>query len=98
MNQYFFSIDIRSSFTEEYSALIPEQRDVINKLMQQGIVLNFSLSSDRTKSWLTVMAESRAEAIDVVDNFPIREFMTFRVDQLAFQFQANMYFPQLSLN
>lgn len=98
MNQYFFDIDLISTLSEEYISLITEQRNVINKLLQQGVISNFALSSDRTKSWLTVSANSEEEAIGIVDSFPLRPFMSFSVHPLIFQLQSSMYFPQLSLN
>ncbi len=98
MNQYFFDIELISTMSEEYISLISEQRNVINKLLQQGIVSNFALSSDRSKSWLTINANTEQEAVSIVDSFPLRPYMNYVVHPLIFQLQSSMYFPQLSLN
>jgi hypothetical protein len=84
MNEYMIVIHFTSSFSEEFAALIPEQRAQINKLMEKGIITSYSLSADRETLWVTQLATSVEAVEKTLKMMPLYIFMEFTVAELMF--------------
>lgn len=91
-------IGLPEILSEEFVSLIPSQRAHINRLMAEGRIVSYSLSSDRSRLWVMVLAESEAEAKNIVSTFPLRRFMNVSVHPLMFHNQSNSFAPKFSLN
>jgi len=98
MNQYMVNIDLPKEVNFEFISLIPHQRALVNKMMQEGTILSYALSSDRTKLWTTVLAESEDEVITIISKFPLIEYMRFEISELMFHQSVNLALPHISLN
>lgn len=98
MNTYMISIGLPAEITEEFVALIPKQRKKIDKLMDQGIVLNYSLAIDRSKVWVTLLASSENKAMDILATFPMIHFMKPEIMELAFHNSVSNELPKLIMN
>ena len=44
-------------FTRRFAALIPQQRERVNQLMEERVILNYALDMDRTQLWVTLQAK-----------------------------------------
>jgi hypothetical protein len=98
MNQ-FMAIIIMPDFKDgEFLSLIPEQRRCIDRLMQQGTISSYTLSEDRTKLWVTILADSPDAAREIVDQFPLRRFMALEITGLTFHQTTPVAMPTLSMN
>jgi muconolactone delta-isomerase len=98
MNQYLVDLDLPLEMTEEFIALIPDQRRQIDELMSDGIVLSYALSQDRTKVWATINAESESEVQEILEMMPLIEFMEPTIYELAFYNATGNGLPAISLN
>jgi hypothetical protein len=98
MNEYMIVIHFTASLTEEFAALIPEQRAQINKLMEKGIITSYSLSADRGTLWITLLASSE-EAVDkTLRMMPLYIFMEYTTAELMFH-NSPVYAPmRFSMN
>jgi muconolactone delta-isomerase len=98
MNHYLVVIDLPGELSNEFLALIPEQRRHVNTLMGEGKVLQYSLAADHSRIWTTVFADSDKQAREIVGSFPLARFMQFSVRELAFHLHAGRNLLHVSLN
>ena len=94
---YMIEFELPEIMTEEFMALIPQQRYVINQMLAEGTIKSYSLSMDRSRLWVVMSAASEFEAMEIVAAFPLRDFMTPHLSELMFHNTADMLM-QFSLN
>ncbi len=93
-----FSIQLPRELTKEFLSLIPKQRILIDKLMEDGKVIQYSLALDRSQLWVTIAANSERKAIDIYSTFPLVDFMRPTIYELAFQNSISNQLPKLIMN
>lgn len=98
MKTFMFSIQLPRELTKEFLSLIPKQRILIDKLMEDGKVIQYSLALDRSQLWVTIAANSERKAIDIYSTFPLVDFMRPTIYELAFQNSISNQLPKLIMN
>ncbi len=98
MNHYIADIELINPYSEDFVTLIPFQRQKIDALMGDGIIVAYSLSIDRSKLWVTFIADSEEEVYELIAGFPLIQFMEPTVYELAFHNSISNNFPVISLN
>ena len=98
MREYFIDIDLRASGSEEFMSLIPQQRAVVNDLMSEGKLISYAVSADRTKLWIIMPAKNEKEVLDILESFPLIDFMNFEIRELLFHNSNQQAFSHISLN
>ena len=98
MNQFIIDIDIHEERILDFFALIPDQRDQINKLISEGRISSVTLSSDRQKMWITMFGSSEENIISILNTFVLIKSMDYKITQLMFHISNTQFFPQLFLN
>lgn len=96
-NAYMVEFELPEEFTEEFMALIPKQRYVINQMMVEGVIQNYSLSLDRSKLWVVMSAETEFDVMEEMARMPLIDYMVPEVSQLMFH-NSSMEVMQFSLN
>ena len=85
--------------TEEITNTIPEHRTLINKLLQDGRILSYSVSMARDHIWCVISAEDEKDAMEMVSSFPLRKyFLDVSCHQLLFHNTQPSSLPEISLN
>ncbi len=98
MNQFMVTIIFNSYFSEEFVALIPDQRAQVSDLLEKGTVTGYSLSLDRRTLWMTLYADSYGDVEDVLKSMPLFKFMRYEINELMFH-NNSVHTPiQFSLN
>lgn len=77
-------ITLPEEMSDEFLSFIPQQRAHINRLLEEGVVWSYSLALDRSKLWAVIQGQSKQEVSRILDEFPLRKFMTAEVVELAF--------------
>ena len=98
MNTYMIIIQMPTELSKEFISLIPKQRARIDKLMDEGTILQYALAIARTKLWVTVSAKSETKAKEIISSFPLIHFMKPEFLQLAFQNSISTVLPKLIMN
>ena len=100
MNKKNFFVDVTlvNSFSTEFIKGIPAQRHLVNNLMNEGVIVSYSLCIDREKLWIVMELKSEQEVLDVLAKFPLLKFMRPEVYELAYHDNIHSGFPHLSLN
>jgi muconolactone delta-isomerase len=98
MQQFMVDITLPSEITEEFLALIPKQRALVNQLFTQGKLTSYSLTLDRSKLWATFVAESQEDVVHILSLLPLRKFMRIEIHQLAFHQNTTHNLARISMN
>lgn len=98
MKHFMVEITFPDVVNEDFVSKLPEQRDVINNLMQKGIILSYSLSLDFSKLWIVILGENRLVLAQTLDAFPLAEYFKYQIVSLTFYNSVSNKFPELSLN
>lgn len=98
MFEYLIEMDLPVPFDEEFVALIPRQRAMVNGLMREGIITSYALSIESGKLWITMLAESEQGVINILEEFPIRRHVMYKINKLTFHNSIGMSIPQFSAN
>ena len=99
MPVYIVSLRLPDSFSEEFVALIPEHRALINQLLNEHVVETYAISADRGRGWLTINSEDEAGVETLLQRLPLyRYFSGIRIDELFIFDSVATRFPHISLN
>ncbi len=95
---FLVNLKLPEVFSKELYDLIPEQRAIINKLLENKTVLSYALDMDRKNVWIYIEAVSEQEIMDVLSTFPIIKYVKTNIHELAFYDSAPVGMPELILN
>jgi muconolactone delta-isomerase len=98
MSQYMVEINLPDPFPEDFIIKIPEQRQVINGLLETEKLHSYSLSLDRRKLWCIVNGESEYEVITILNEFPLIDYMDYSITELMFHNGVVLKVPAFSIN
>ena len=85
-------------FTDEFVALIPEQRAIVERYMSAGSITSVSLAADRSRCWFTMVAATIGEIENILAEFPISAFSDAQIIPLMFQEHPYLNVTHFSLN
>lgn len=98
MYEFMVDINLPVPFTDEFLSLIPRQRAIVNRLMNEGAISGYALSIESGKLWITVIAENEAGARELIESFPIAGNILYKINKLTFHNSINFKVPEFSLN
>jgi muconolactone delta-isomerase len=98
MKQYMISFRINQNPDEYFFNLIPVQRAVINKLMESGKILSYTLDENRTHLWCIANANDEESVRKMIAEFPLIDYMRPRIFPLMFHNSVVLSLPKFSLN
>ena len=91
-------ITLPDVFTRRFASLISQQRERVNQLLQERVILNYALDIDRSHLWVTMQAKDQQTIMDVLATFPIIKDVKVEIFELAFFDSAPMGLPELIMN
>lgn len=94
---FLFTFTLPDPLPEDFVIRIPDNRQVINKLMLKKVISFFALAMDRSTAWCTVNAESATEARKIVGRFPLIGWMRYDLKELG-MLNTPAVTPAISLN
>ncbi|MGK0390903.1 MAG: muconolactone delta-isomerase [Maribacter sp.] len=97
-NQYMVALNLPEEMDMQFINLIPKQRKMVNDLFTEKVLLTYTLSLDRKRLWATILAETESEVIEIMESFPLTQFMTYEIHPLMFNEIAEIGMPAISLN
>ena len=98
MSQFMVEFDLPSPFSQEFIEKIPNQRMVINRMLEVGKIHSYALSMDRERLWCIINAKSELEVMEIIGEFPLHDFMTPHITELMFHNAVVFKVPAFSLN
>ncbi len=85
---FMVEFELPETFTEEFMALIPRQRYVVNTMLAEGRLKSYSLSMDRSKLWVVLLAQSEFEVLEAIALMPLSDYMSPNISELMFHNSA----------
>ncbi len=98
MYEFMAEIDLPVPFDDEFLALVPRQRAMVNKLMNEGVITSYALSLESGKLWINILAESELKVTELLSTFPIAEHIRYEIHKLTFHNSISFKIPNFSLN
>ncbi|GBD05764.1 MAG: hypothetical protein AA908_06130 [Chlorobi bacterium NICIL-2] len=86
-----------TDFDEEMARRIPEQHELLLRLMRSGTVTHFAVSSDREKLWIFFRVKDMSELLRTISSFPLVNYIRPKFYPLLFLESAVRAAP-MSLN
>jgi muconolactone delta-isomerase len=96
--QYMVDFTLPQDLPEDFVSRIPQQRDAVNRLLQEGKLLNYALSLENAKLWAVFSVQSEPELMEIVQRLPLTRFMKVRINELTFYNAATTFAPVFSVN
>ena len=87
---YMVEFELPESLSEEFLALIPEQRNTVDYLMSEGKIRSYSLAMDRSVLWVIMEADSEFEVMETIAQLPLSDHMHPYISELMFHNMADM--------
>jgi len=94
---YMVEFELPAVFDEDFIALVPEQRRVVNEMLIAGQLQSYALALDRSKLWAVMMADSELEVLEMIAGMPLCEYMKPYISELFF-YNASDMVMQFSVN
>lgn len=99
MKQFMVHFILPESLDESFMRLVPSQRARVNELFEEGQLISYTLSLDRSQLWATIGAEDEFELVGIVNSFPLTQYMEYDIHELFFnELVQKEAFPAFSLN
>lgn len=99
MTSFMIEIELPENITDDFEQRIPHQRYMVNKLIEKGTILSYSLSADRGKLWITAIAASKSQIRNMISSMPLSDYFTeYMIHDLMFSEISQATMPQPSLN
>jgi muconolactone delta-isomerase len=98
LNQYMVEFTMPLNLPEEFVQRIPQQRDMVNRLFQEGKVLSYALSLESGKLWSIFAATSETELMQLVQRLPLTRYMKLKVNELTFYNASHPFSAVFSMN
>jgi hypothetical protein len=97
--QYMVDFKLPDILTEEFIALIPRQRNVVNRYFQYGKMVNYALSLEHSKLWAIFRANTEYEVLQMIADLPLTPLMDdVQVSSLTFYNSPVQSVPDFSFN
>lgn len=94
---YMIEFELPHAFDEEFMALIPKQRYVINTMLADGRVKAYSLAMDRSRLWVIMTGNSEFDILEQIAQMPLSDYMDPDISELMFHNSSDAVM-QFSLN
>lgn len=98
LDTFQIHITLPDVFTRRFAALIPQQRELVNQLLEKHVILNYALDMERSNLWVTMQAKDQQSAMDILSTFPIIKDVKVEIFELAFFDSAPKGLPELIMN
>ena len=98
LSVYQIHITLPETFTRRFAALIPQQRERVNQLLEEQVILNYALDMNRQNLWVTLKAKNQIAVMDILATFPIIKDVKLDIFELAFFDTAPIGLPNLIMN
>jgi hypothetical protein len=97
-NAYLAHIELPEIMDKHFYSLIPKQRKIINKLVEDKVILSYSLDMERQNVWAFISAHNETKVMDILSTFPIIRYVKVNIHELAFYDTAPNSLPDLIMN
>lgn len=96
--QFMVDFSLPEILSDEFIGLIPFQRAVVNRFLNEGKLSSYALSLEKSRLWAIFNARSEMDVLDMIADLPLTGFMDVEVSLLAFHNTLPEEMPVFSMN
>jgi len=94
---FMVEFELPEEFSDEFVALIPEQRMMIDRLLLEGKVRTYALAMDRSVLWMIMDAASEFDVLEIIATMPLSDYLDPYISELMFHDSSEVV-HEVSLN
>lgn len=98
MGYFMVEIWLPKPMDEEFFALIPQHRKLVNDLIERGLVNSYTVNEDRTKIWMLFNASEESEVKAHLKKLPIFPVVKTEIFKLFIADGEIFRLPKVNLN
>lgn len=88
----------RFNWTEEMMKLVPQHREHINALIDDGVIDHYVVSMELQTVWITINAKNKTEIKKLLSPSPLYKKWTIEISELMVWDGQNYRLPAVQLN
>ena len=93
-----FQATIHFDMDDDFMSLIPEHREYISSLIEQGVIDQYLVSMESQRVWITFTAEKKEDIEQYLRKSPIYRYWTYDIDELFLIDGQHYRLPALQMN
>ena len=93
-----FQATIHFDMDDDFMSLIPEHREYISSLIQEGVIDQYLVSMESQRVWITFTAEKKEDVEIHLRKSPIYRYWTYDIDELFLIDGQHYRLPALQMN
>ena len=97
-NQYMVEFTMPTNLSEEFVQRIPQQREMVNRMFNEGKILTYALSLESGKLWSIFAVPSEDELTQLVQRLPLTRYMKMKISALTIFNASHPITPAFSMN
>ncbi len=96
--QFMVDFTLPKKLSSAFKEMIPYQKIVVDRLFDEGKLRSYAQSSEKTKLWAIINANSELEVMNILADMPLTSFMKIRINLLSSYNTAERTLPAFSKN
>jgi hypothetical protein len=93
-----YVVTVQFEWNEAAMQVVPEHRDYINNLIDEGVIEHYAVSMEIQTVWITINAGTKAEVKKILSKSPFKKFWKLEVHELMIWDGQNYRLPVVQLN
>ena len=93
-----FQVSIDFEWEDKFQELIPEHRNYINELIEQGVVDHYVVTLESQRIWITMNAVDKAAIDEYLSKSPLFNYWIYEIDELLISDGVTYRLPAVQLN
>ena len=98
MSMKKFQVTIHFEMDDEFMSLVPQHREYVNGLIENGIIDHYVVTMESQKAWITFSADTKEEVEEYLTKSPIYKYWTFVIEELFVVDGQHYRLPAVQLN
>ena len=93
-----FQAIISFEMDEDFMSFVPPHRTYINYLLNKGVIDSYAVSMETQQSWVTLNANTKQEAKEMLEKSPLNKYWSFDIVELFVYDSQSTRLPAVQLN
>ena len=93
-----YQVIIQFDMDDDFMSHVPEHREYINRLIEEGTIDHYAVSMESRHSWITVSANDKEEVIRMLSQSPLYKYWTYEINELFVVDGLHYRLPAVQLN
>jgi len=98
MENFMVEISLPEIQDEDFYNLIPAHRRLINNMIENGTIQQYTINATRTKGWILFNCKNKHEVLVVLQKMPIFNLIKFKIHEIMIADGELYRLPKMNLN